>query len=108
MNQTENLLVNISEECAEIQEVVAKALRFGLKNHHPDDNSGDETSMNSYHIYKEYIHLSYLIKQAVSLNILPFLTTSEVEKIKSEKAASFFFWLGNSVMEGTVEKGIEL
>lgn len=108
MNQAENLLVNIAEECAEIQQAVAKALRFGLKNHHPDDNPDDITSMNNYHIYKEYLQLSYLIRQAVSLGILPFLPTSEVEKIKSEKASSFFFWLGASVMEGTVEKGIEL
>lgn len=108
MNQTENLLVNIAEECAEIQEAVAKALRFGLKNHHPDDTSGDVTSMNNYHIYKEYLQLSYLIRQAVSLGILPFLSPGEVEKIKSEKASSFFFWLRASVAEGTVEKDTQL
>lgn len=108
MNQTENLLVNIAEECAEIQEAVAKALRFGLKNHHPDDASGDTTSTNGYQIYKEYLQLSYLIRQAVSLDILPFLTANEVEKIKSEKASAFFFWLGASVAEGTVKKEIDI
>ena len=37
LNQTEYLLTCLSEECAEIQQICAKAQRFGLDSHHPDD-----------------------------------------------------------------------
>lgn len=36
MNRTEHLLAIVSEECAEIQQNVSKALRFGVDNHYPD------------------------------------------------------------------------
>ncbi len=34
MNDTEHLLVCLAEECAEIQQAVAKALRFGLEDNY--------------------------------------------------------------------------
>lgn len=37
MNTTDYLLTCLSEECAEIQQICAKAQRFGLKSYHPDD-----------------------------------------------------------------------
>ena len=37
MNTTEYLLTCLTEECAEIQQLCAKAQRFGLDSHHPDD-----------------------------------------------------------------------
>ena len=36
MTHSENLLIIAAEECAEIQQEIAKALRFGLQNHHPE------------------------------------------------------------------------
>lgn len=36
MNEIEYLLVCLAEECAEVQQIVAKILRFGLNSHHPD------------------------------------------------------------------------
>lgn len=35
MTHSENLLIIAAEECVEIQQEIAKALRFGLQNHHP-------------------------------------------------------------------------
>lgn len=35
MTKGENLLVTLSEECAEIQQAVSKSLRFGLENYNP-------------------------------------------------------------------------
>lgn len=37
LNKTEHLLTCLSEECAEIQQLCSKALRFGLDSYHPDD-----------------------------------------------------------------------
>jgi hypothetical protein len=37
LNSTEYLLTCLSEECAEIQQICAKAQRFGLLSYHPDD-----------------------------------------------------------------------
>lgn len=36
LNKTEHLLTIVLEECAEIQQNVSKALRFGFDNYHPD------------------------------------------------------------------------
>lgn len=58
MKQHENILVTVSEECAEIQKAVSKALRFGLGNHHPDEP--DVT--NADDILFEYIQLQALIE----------------------------------------------
>lgn len=41
MNQTEHLLTCLSEECAEIQQAVAKALRFGLLDGYPGSNTNN-------------------------------------------------------------------
>ena len=37
LNEIEYLLTCLSEECAEIQQLCAKAQRFGLDSYHPDD-----------------------------------------------------------------------
>lgn len=38
MNKTEYLLVCLMEEAAEVQQIAAKCLRFGLDNYHPNDS----------------------------------------------------------------------
>ena len=35
MTKNENLLVTLSEECAEVQQAVSKVLRFGQDNYNP-------------------------------------------------------------------------
>lgn len=42
MTSTEHLLVCLSEECAEVQQAIAKALRFGLPN---SGHEGTETNL---------------------------------------------------------------
>lgn len=44
MTEREHLLTCLAEECAEVQQAVAKALRFGLQDGYPDTdrtNAGD-------------------------------------------------------------------
>ena len=56
MNITEHLLTCLTEECAEVQKAVSKALRFGLEDGYP---GGDTT--NAQDIAKEVIHLMAVI-----------------------------------------------
>lgn len=50
MNKKEHLLTTLAEECAEVQQAVSKALRFGAK----DSRPGAE-STNAQDIEKEFI-----------------------------------------------------
>lgn len=52
MNKIEHLLVCLGEECSEIQQATAKALRFGL-----DDGNPDGTTTNLEDIEKELVDL---------------------------------------------------
>lgn len=51
MTEYENLMVTAMEECAEIQQEISKALRFGKKDHHPDEPeiTNEERVMIEYH-----------------------------------------------------------
>jgi hypothetical protein len=42
MKESERLLIVAMEECAEIQQEISKALRFGTENHHPGRKKGGE------------------------------------------------------------------
>lgn len=37
MTKREYLLICLMEECAEVQQIASKCLRFGFSNYHPDD-----------------------------------------------------------------------
>ena len=42
MTETEHLLVCLAEECAEIQQAVGKALRFGLQDSYKDSTPAED------------------------------------------------------------------
>jgi hypothetical protein len=42
MNTTEHLLTCLAEECAELQQAISKALRFGLQDRYPGSNTTNE------------------------------------------------------------------
>jgi len=52
MNESEHLLVCLAEECAEIQQAVSKALRFGLRDGYPETGR-----TNAQDIRKEMVDL---------------------------------------------------
>ena len=45
------LLVHLTEECAEVQQVAMKAIRFGWDSYHPDD---PEKTLNSVLLAREF------------------------------------------------------
>lgn len=81
MTVRENLLVTAMEECAEIQQSISKALRFGMRNHHPD--IPDES--NGDHIVLEYYQLCAVMDMLQKYNLVPILDRDQVSKIKNEK-----------------------
>lgn len=83
MTNAENLLVTLSEECAEVQQDVAKALRFGIDGVNP---FGDGAA-NSLNILTEYYQLTAVMDEILRLGVLPTLSEPEIERIKKDKLA---------------------
>lgn len=81
MKKYENVLVSVAEECAEIEKATAKALRFGLQNHHPENP--DVT--NADEILYEYLHLSVLIEMLQESGHLPKWDDFTMQNIKMSK-----------------------
>lgn len=78
MNRTEILLVQLAEECAEVQQQCCKALRFGLEEIRPSD---DETNAQS--ITRELEDLEGIVHMLqVSKNIAYFKQENIEAKIK--------------------------
>lgn len=98
MNNIENLLVTISEECAEIQQDVSKALRFGLDNHHPDSNVTNEEN-----ILKEYYQLTAVIEYLQECSVLPKWNEEIVKTIKRVKLNNINTYQEVSRKCGTLE-----
>ena len=85
MNKTEHLLACLIEECAEIQKVAAKALRFGL-----DDNAPDEPTLsNSESIANECTDLLAIMEMLESENIIPPFQTPQSIQIKKDKVIKY-------------------
>ncbi len=66
MNKTEHLLSCLAEECAEIQQAVCKALRFGLNDGHPE-----KTTTNAQDIAKECADIVAVIELLEDNGIIP-------------------------------------
>lgn len=87
MKNVENLLVTASEECAEIQQYISKALRFGLDNHHPDDKI-----TNADNILSEFYQLCAIIEHLQSIKQLPTWDNKIVEEVKKLKMENIIKW----------------
>lgn len=95
----ENLLVTASEECAEISEAISKSLRFGLDNHHPNNEKLD----NKNHIMREFYQLQAVIEELQYRGVLPTYDVSELCSIKAEKLRNIETYQKVSVCCGTME-----
>lgn len=81
MKRNEHLLVCLMEECAEIQQAVAKSLRFGLKDYHPErPNLTNETE-----ILTEFYQLVAVMDLLQQEKAIITLSEVEIEKIKNRK-----------------------
>lgn len=99
MKQFENILVTVSEECAEIQQAVSKALRFGLENHHPSNPN----VTNADDILSEFIQLQALIESLQQYGKLPTWHNSTVQSMKNDKIRNVAKWQEVSFECGTLQ-----
>ena len=91
MNKTEHLLTCLIEECAEIQKVASKALRFGLDDHAPDSDS-----TNAEDIITEIYDLLAIIEMLKEEKIIYDLPdTKELIKQKKDKVTKYMDYAKN-------------
>lgn len=83
MNRQEYLLTVAAEECAEIQQAISKALRFGLNATHPD------TPMltNELQILREFHQLEAMMRMLIEEGILTQTDFNERAAIMDNKEA---------------------
>lgn len=74
MNKTEHLLTCLMEECAEIQQAAAKALRFGLQDGYPGTDRTNEQD-----ICKEIADLIGVINLLAEEKVLPIDDDSNID-----------------------------
>ena len=84
MNKTEHLLVCAIEECAELQQAVCKALRFGL-----DDGSPDRQTTNAEDIMKEYTDLIAVMTMLLGEGIIQDYNIDRAIEAKCKKVLGY-------------------
>lgn len=88
MNRQEYLLSLVAEECAEVQQRVSKALRFGLNEIQPG-----QPLNNTQRIMEEFRDLLVVVELAQEAGVLPcnsnFGLTSDFRRNKREKVLKF-------------------
>ena len=94
MNKQDYLLVCLMEELAEAQQACAKALRFGLDDHHPQTQLSNEDSLWN-EINDVYAILDLLKEQNVSVD-----RNETRVKVKKEKVLHY---MGYSVQKGKLD-----
>lgn len=88
MNSKERLMIVAMEECAEVQQEISKALRFGVNNYHcdnPDITNGER-------ILKEYYQLKAVMDMLVIQRIIPTITEEEKYRIYNDKVEAVEKW----------------
>lgn len=88
MKENERLLIVAMEECAEIQQEVSKALRFGTENHHPDEPH----ITNGERILREYHQLRAVMNLLIMKRVLKGISKAESSRIFREKVESIERW----------------
>jgi hypothetical protein len=84
MNTTEHLLICLAEECAEVQQAVSKALRFGL-----DDGYPDSGATNAQDITRELTDLMAVVELLEEEGVLEWPHSPEARETKKAKIRKF-------------------
>lgn len=101
MNRTEHLLVCLAEECAEVQQAISKALRFGL-----DDGYPGQTTTNAQDIGREFIDVVAVMEMLVDTGVITLypnrLARTAQKKNKVEE------WMAYSEQRGALTPAAEI
>ena len=96
MNRTEHLLTCLAEECAEVQQAIAKALRFGL-----DDGRPGAGSSNAQDIGREFVDVVALMEMLVDSGVIKLppnrLARTEQKKSRVEE------WMAYAEQRGALK-----
>lgn len=81
MTKNENLLVTLMEECAELQQAVSKALRFGVDTCY----SLQSELTNEHNIMVEYYQLISVMEMLVNDGVLHTFSPADEALVKASK-----------------------
>lgn len=94
MTKEEYLFVSLAEECAEVQQRICKALRFGLEEKQVDGPSANPSDSakktNRERILEEMLDLTSLYRMLLNNDFLPTLEEGEYEAKHREKIAKVY------------------
>lgn len=88
MNKQEHLLACLAEECAEIQQAVGKALRFGINNDYRETTPAED-------IARECCDLLAVIELLEEAGIIKKAATNEAIQRKKEKVKAYMEYAKN-------------
>lgn len=107
MSEQEHLLVCLAEECAEVQQRITKALRFGLMEiqaRGPSISDNEDADMtNRDRIMYEMADLQSVFRQLVDYGILPAPVPEDWEAAHVKKKAKVAKYLQYAIKIGQVK-----
>ncbi|OJG75617.1 hypothetical protein RV12_GL001420 [Enterococcus quebecensis] len=89
MKKNEYLALVAMEECAEIQQALSKAIRFGFDDHHPD--RPEET--NEEQMLIEFYQLIAMIEELHKQGIIGGFTPNKIDKVKQDKIEKVYKYM---------------
>ncbi|EOI03041.1 hypothetical protein UAY_00788 [Enterococcus moraviensis ATCC BAA-383] len=99
MRKNEYLALVAMEECAEIQQALSKALRFGFDDHHP--SRADET--NEEQLLTEFYQLTAMIEEMQNRGIIAGFAQDKIEQVKQNKIEKVYKYMEYSKANGLIE-----
>lgn len=99
MTKNENLLVTLMEECAELQQAVSKALRFGMDGCRPVNTERN----NERDIMFEYYQLVSVMEMLISGNVLHEFSVADEALVKIQKKINVAQYQEISESAGTIK-----
>lgn len=99
MRKNEYLALVAMEECAEIQQALSKALRFGFDDHHP--SRADET--NEEQLLTEFYQLTAMIEEMQNRGIIAGFAQEKIEQVKQNKIEKVYKYMEYSKANGLIE-----
>ncbi|MTD42363.1 hypothetical protein GIX45_27795 [Erwinia sp. CPCC 100877] len=99
MRKNEYLALVAMEECAEMQQALSKALRFGYDDHHPA--RADET--NAEQLLTEFYQLTAMMEELQNQGILTGFQPEKINEIKRNKLKKVYHYLTYSRQKGLVD-----
>lgn len=99
MRKNEYLALVAMEECAEIQQALSKAIRFGFDDHHP--SRADET--NEEQMLTEFYQLTAMIEELQKHGIIKGFTQEKINQVQQNKIKKVYKYMDYSTGKGLLE-----